>query len=188
MELRFGGMMGKMFDKQSMVTVAAGEAGTYTWNLSTNTVVADANMARFFDLPFDRVKSGLPIERFIEKIHPDDRCAVAKAIHDAIITGDPYQQDYRLIHADGTAIRVMAFGQCFRDEKGTPSQYAGMAFPMADSAIDYPADTLLLLCQTAQNYAESANNDAVCRLLELAVMHLTRPQLTDTTRRYSTKH
>jgi PAS domain-containing protein len=180
-------MMGKMFDRP-MVTVAAAEAGTYTWNLSTNTVVADANMARFFDLPVDLVKNGLPIERFIEKMHPDDRSVVAKAIHDTIITGDPYQQDYRLLHADGTITRVMAFGQCFRDGNGTPWQYSGMAFPMAQSEIDYPADTLLLLCQTAQDYAESANNDAVRRLLELAVMQLTRPQMVEDTRRYSTKH
>lgn len=180
--------MGKRFDRPSMVTVAAGEAGTYTWNLSTNTVVADANMARFFDLAFDLVKNGLPIERFIEKIHPEDRGEVAKAIHDTIITGDPYQQDYRLIHADGTVTRVMAFGQCFRDDKGTPWQYAGMAFPMAESAVDFPADTLLLLCQTAQDYAESANNDAVSRLLELAVMHLSQPRLAANRRSYSTKH
>lgn len=180
--------MGKRFDKPSMVTVAAGEAGIYTWNLSTNTVVADANMARFFDLPLDLVQSGLPIERFIEKMHPDDRRIAAKSIHDAIITGDAYQQDYRLIHADGAITRVMAFGQCFRDETGTPSQFAGMAFPMAETAADYPSDTLLLLCQTAQDYAESANNDAVSRLMELAVMHLTQPQLTASRRSYSTKH
>jgi PAS domain-containing protein len=180
--------MGKRFDNPSMVTVAAGEAGTYTWNLATNMVVADANMARFFDLSYDRVRNGLPIERFIEKIHPEDRAIVAKAIHDTIITGDPYQQDYRLTHADGTVTRIMAFGQCFRDENGTPSQYAGMAFPMAESPVDYPADTLLLLCQTAQDYAESANNDAVSRLLELAVLHLSQPQPSAGRRSYSTKH
>ncbi|MET0748880.1 MAG: PAS domain-containing protein [Rhizobium sp.] len=180
--------MGKRFDTPSMVTVAAGDAGTYTWDLSTNTVVADANMARFFDLPFDLVKNGLPIERFIEKMHPDDRATVAKAIHDAIITGDPYRQEYRLMHMDGTVTRVMAFGQCFRDGEGTPSQYAGMAFPMADTAVDFPADTLLLLCQTAQDYAENANNDAVRHLLELAIMHLSKPQLTAGGRSYNTQH
>lgn len=180
--------MGQKFEGPSSVTVVAGDSGTYSWDLSTNTIVAGANVARFFDLPFDLVKEGLPVERFIEKVHSGDRGAVAKAIHDAIITGDPYQQDYRLVHADGTITRVMALGQCFRDASGTPSQYVGMVFQMAETAADYPTDTLLILCQTAQEHAEKTKNETVHWLLERAVLQLKHPQMDSEFRSYSTKH
>jgi hypothetical protein len=180
--------MGQKFKGPSSVTVVAGDSGTYSWDLSTNTIVAGANVARFFDLPFDLVKAGLPIERYIEKVHSDDRGTVARTIHDAIITGDPYQQDYRLVHADGTITRVMMLGQCFRNASGTPSQYVGMVFLMAETAADYPTDTLLILCQAAQEYAEKTNNEIVNRLLERAVLQLKQPQMDSELRSYSTKH
>jgi hypothetical protein len=171
-----------------MVTLESDNAGIYSWDLSTNTVVADANMARFFDLPADIVLKGLPIERFLEKIHVEDRAVVARAIHDAIITGEPYRQPYRLVHEDGTIARVMAFGQCFRDEAGTPSLYTGMAFPIPEASAEFPADTLLYLCRIAQDYAEGAKNDPVRELLERAVVHLTTPEPISNSRYYGTRH
>lgn len=152
------------------------EAGTYSWNLATNTVMASASIAQLFDLPPDRVRRGLPIERFIEKVHAEDRGAVARAIHEAIISGSPYQQTYRVIDGDGKTTRVIAYGQCFRDPAGTPSQYAGMIFPVSNATADCPSTALLRLCQTARNAAESANNHPVSQLLELAVASLTLPE------------
>ncbi|WFS24035.1 hypothetical protein [Rhizobium rhododendri] len=55
--------------------------------------MASASVAQLFDLPADRVRRGLPIERFIEKVHAEDRGAVARAIHEEIISGSPYQQN-----------------------------------------------------------------------------------------------
>jgi len=180
--------MSRLYFEPSVAMVATGETGSYCWNLITNTVMANAGMASIFDLPAALVREGLPIERFIEKIHAADRGAVAKAIHDAIVTGAPYHQNYRVIDPNGETTHVMAYGQCFRDNTGMPSHYVGMIFAMASPGPESPADPLLMLCRTAQSYAKSARNGSVSELLEEAVARLSQAQPGERLAKSVTRH
>jgi len=104
-------------------------SGVYTWVITTDTVYVDSLAAECFGFSAVEGRNGLPLLRYIERMHSDDRPRVAKAIHDTMLTGNPFCEQYRVCRPDGSMVEVIAFGACFRDASGEPSHYSGMVFP-----------------------------------------------------------
>jgi hypothetical protein len=122
-------------------------SGIFTWEVATDLVYCDDAVAGLFGFPITEFQNGRPLRMFLDRIHADDLPRVARAIHDALITGFPYQEDYRINRPDGTSVAVTAFGSCFRDSTGEPRHYAGMLVPITDS---HGSETdLLSLCLSA---------------------------------------
>jgi PAS domain S-box-containing protein len=104
----------------------ANEVATWTWDIVQNRVIADANLARLFDIsPEDA--SGGPIESYIEAIHFDDRARVSNTI-EAVLQGpnDKYETEYRIVRKDGTIAWVIARGKVERDANGRPKYFPGV--------------------------------------------------------------
>jgi len=141
------------------------ESGVFTWALSTNILHADAALAELFGLDPDATIAGLPVNAYIDRIVEGDRPSVAKAINDAIISGNPYHEEYRVIDRSGHARKVMAFGRCFRDADGVPSLYAGIVFPVEEQA---PAgeNPILTHVAVAHLHAVEAGNTMIADALE----------------------
>jgi hypothetical protein len=141
------------------------EPGIFTWDLSTNAVYCDSAVARLFDVDEDLAARGLPITIFIDRMHPDDRKRVAESIREAVVTGDPYREEYRTIHTDGSIIDVLAFGRCFRNSAGEPVHYAGVLCVVPPVGI-VPRD-LAFQCMAAYDLAvQEGNEGAAAKLLE----------------------
>jgi PAS domain-containing protein len=116
-------------------------SGVYTWVITTDTVYVDSLAAESFGFAAVEGKNGLPLLRYIERVHADDRPRVAKSIHDTMLTGNPFCEQYRVCRPDGSVIEVIAFGSCFRDASGEPSHYSGMVFPK--STIDIHGGSII---------------------------------------------
>lgn len=180
--------MDSWLEKQIEVAAMDQECGVCIWDLARNSVVPDRHLSGVFDLPFDVSQHGLPIERYIAKVHSDDRPKVAKALHDAIVNGRAYRQDYRVQHGNGTILDVLAFGQCFPDENGIASQYIGVVFTSAQNRMHPSDEKLLTLYRQAEDCARHAQNETVTNLLELAVLQLTQPQIGSARASFAVKH
>lgn len=143
------------------------DAGVFTWDLSADMVYADATLAKLFGLNAREAECGLPIIRFLEKIDSVDKPKIAKAIHESIITGETYQQDYGILQTDGTVTNVAAFGRCFRGADGTPSHYAGIVC----LRINRPSsqEALFWHCLQAHDLARQSGQWEMVRLLEEAL-------------------
>lgn len=102
------------------------DSGIFTWDISTDQFFADSAFALLFGLDPEKTMMGLPMERYIKRVHPEDAARVARSIHNAIVQGIPCQQNYRVQSSSGRFSEIMAFGRCFRNPDGTPSQYAGI--------------------------------------------------------------
>jgi hypothetical protein len=140
-------------------------AGIFTWILATDMVHCDASAAKSFGFELNEVKNGLAIAHFLNRMHKDDVAHVAKAIHDAIVTGEPYNEDYRIIRPDGSTIEVTALGSCFRSDDGEPSHYAGMIIPKMQSGTG--DDILMQLCLLAYDVAKrSGRTETSEKLIE----------------------
>lgn len=150
------------------------DAGLYTWDLTTDTLYADSALAELFGLEKSESERGLPLNRYVERIHVEDRSFVAGAIRQALLTGQPFQESYRVYKSDGSSVRILAFGKCFRDSHGEPRLYAGIVFPCPDEqACD---DGLLWQCLSALEMAKSeGRHDVVASLLE-AIKKLQRAE------------
>ncbi|OCJ00580.1 hypothetical protein A6U86_13420 [Rhizobium sp. AC27/96] len=109
------------------------EAGIWTWSIESDLVFADTAVAKLFGIDQEETLHGLPVERFLTRIHVSDRPRIARKLSQAIIGGQPYREEYRVEDYRGTIRWVMAHGRCFRDRSGNPVQYAGIVHP-----IEYP--------------------------------------------------
>lgn len=149
---------------------AAAESGFFTWEMATDQVYADPAVAEMFGLDRKATESGLPLETYLERIHPEDRAGVAAEIQKAIDTAQPEQQSYRVAQADGCYSYVMVFGRCFRDRNGLPKLYAGIICPVSDEpALTRP---LVRYCLTAYEIAVQEGNEAVAQHLLAALTEL----------------
>jgi len=114
---------------ENFTNSAAKASGIYTWVIGTDTVYSDSLVADIFGFGDSDARRGLPLGDYLARMHPDDLPRVAKAIHDTIISGQPYNEQYRVCRPDGSVIEITAFGSCFRDATNEPSHYSGILFP-----------------------------------------------------------
>ena len=146
------------------------ETGFFTWDIVANLLYGDGAVAEMFGLDAAETASGLPLEAYISRIHPEDQPAAAKIIHDTILTQEAEHQSYRTRRANGAFHQVMVFGRCFRDKNGIPSLYGGIIFPLPEEA---PVATPLLdHCLAAYDIALREGNVAVADHIMKALMDM----------------
>jgi PAS domain-containing protein len=121
-------LLGNCFDMSSYEAV-----GIYSWRLQTNRVFGASELWQIFDLGS---KDGLPIEYLLDRMHCDDKARVAKSMHNAIVTGEPSTEQYRVVARDGSVRIISAVGQCLRDEDNQPEIYSGTVFLKRDDCRD----------------------------------------------------
>lgn len=107
-------------------TLAAGEVGTWEFDVVNNVVHADKNLARMFGVEPEQARDGGPLEVYTQAIHPDDFEGVAEAIRQAIDSGEHYETEYRIIGADGALRWVTARGKIERDPEGKALRLPGV--------------------------------------------------------------
>jgi hypothetical protein len=142
----------------------AEEPGAFTWQIATNTLQGDGAVARLYGIDEALVVAGLPLQTYIERVHTEDRGALAKAIHDAIITGKPYSARFRIVTENMAIVSVAACGRCFRNIAGEPSVFTGIVFPTEDAAS--PGTTLLSHVTAAFGLAVEEGNLEASRELD----------------------
>lgn len=106
------------------------EAGFFTWDVPDNILYADQAVADLFGLKPIIASQGLPIEAYLDRVHPDDRPQLAKTIRDSIVTDRPQQETYRVMTANGEYTFVTGFGRGFRNKDGDIIRYVGIVIPM----------------------------------------------------------
>ncbi len=106
------------------------DAGFFTWDMNADLVYADSALAVLFGLDPNETERGLPVQSYLDRVHPDDVATLAKQISDAIVAQHPTIQYYRSRKADGSYVSVSAFGRCFRDREDNPIHYAGIVVPV----------------------------------------------------------
>jgi len=105
-------------EEWARLAIHVGRLGGWRLHLETNLVEMDERMREIWGEPSDAVM--IPLPSVIERMHPDDRLRVTKAVNAAI---DPhgsgtYEIDYRIVWNDGTERWVLAKGQAQFEGKG----------------------------------------------------------------------
>jgi len=114
------------------------DPGLFTWDMNADLVYADGALADLFGLDPKEAERGLPVQTYLDRVHPDDVATLAKQISDAIVAQHPTVQNYRSQKSDGSYVKVSAFGRCFRDREDNPIYYAGVVVPAETSAPGRP--------------------------------------------------
>jgi PAS domain S-box-containing protein len=117
-------------------TMAAAEIGSWIWDLQTDEVTADRNLAALYGVGHERELRGDPALRR-RTIHPEDRALVEAAESSALRTGALASTEFRIVQPDGSWRWVVSRGKVHFDAKGQPVLLAGLLIDMtAQKAVE----------------------------------------------------
>ena len=100
----------RLAEAQRLASLASWE-----WDAASGTVVWSEQMYRFVGVPEDTRPSHA---HFLETFHPDDREHVERLIERAERTGQPFEFEHRLLHADGSVQHVLGRGEAVMGPDG----------------------------------------------------------------------
>jgi two-component system sensor histidine kinase/response regulator len=111
----------RTLERLELATKAAG-IGIWDWDLVTNRLASDANMANVFR---QSDKHAFPDARdFIKNIiHPDDLEQFQRTLAYAIQHSDSVEHSYRTVEPDGSPHHARLTGKVFRNEAGAPVRF-----------------------------------------------------------------
>ncbi len=97
--------------------------GSWEWEIATNQLAWSDEIYRIFGL--QPHECGADYSTFMKAVHPADRDAVQRAVHDALENRRPYSIDHRVVLADGTEKIVHEQGETIADASGTVIRMIG---------------------------------------------------------------
>ncbi|HTK26722.1 MAG TPA: ATP-binding protein [Pyrinomonadaceae bacterium] len=95
------------------------EIGLWYWDLVDSKIFSTPKCNELFDLPAYDV---LTYEKFIERVHPDDRDRVEQSLQKAHVNGTKYNEEYRIVYSDGRIEWLSCEGKSFLDPNGNPQK------------------------------------------------------------------
>ncbi len=90
--------------------------GSWDWNIETGEIAWSDQIYRIFGLKPQEFKP--TYEAFMERIHPDDRAAVAKAVNDTAKKDKSYQIRHRIMRPNGEERIISERGEITRNSLG----------------------------------------------------------------------
>ncbi|MCS7182765.1 MAG: PAS domain-containing protein [Thermoanaerobaculum sp.] len=132
---------------------ATGEV-VYDWNIQTGEINWNRNVERAFGLTPEEMGG---IDRWEERIHPEDRQRVLKLLHQAVYEGVPFETEYRFRRANGSYAHVLDRGKVERTPEGVPVRMVGA---MADLSAQKQLEEQLRLAQRLEALGQLAGGIA----------------------------
>jgi PAS domain S-box-containing protein len=119
-------------ERQLNEALSIGLIGTWLWDLKDDYLVADGNLIRMFGLSAEEVIEGLPLKRFTDAIHPEDRPRIIKVINDTVKAKSTFEEEYRTVRDDGEVRWVIARGRVETDDNGAAVRFPGVIVDVSE--------------------------------------------------------
>ncbi len=112
------------------LAVEAGKAVGWDWDVETGRDRWFGDLQTMFGIPSDTYSGH--VEDFRQRIHPEDRELVWKAVANARQSREQYVAEFRVVHSDGTVRWITATGKFHYTANGRPFRMLGMAVDATD--------------------------------------------------------
>lgn len=155
--------------------MAAGRAGAWEWDATTKHMRCTAMIARVFGLTPEEGFAGVPFERLLAAVHPEDREDLEDLVADVRENGGLFATEYRTCPAAGTEYRIQAQGHYELDPTGVVVCAAGVILDVSEATFDpEPADPFANLLHALGEAHAALNKMAgpVQRFLDPALREL----------------
>ncbi|WP_438007606.1 PAS domain-containing protein [Sorangium sp. So ce321] len=128
--------------------------GNWDWRLQRNELVWSDECYRMLGLSRDA--DALTYETFLDRVHPEERERLARAIDLALHGAEPYCIDFRIIRPDGEERLLHTEASVLRDEQGTPLRMIGTALDVteqrqAENALRLSEERLRVIAEHASD-------------------------------------
>lgn len=119
-------------ERLSLALSGSNLVGTWDWDVPENRVTADDRFAAMFNIDSLRAGLGVPVETFLNAIHPDDVQRVNEAIAASLRDGSALHVDCRVVALDGGVRWLIASGQPRTDGSGRVLRLPGVAVDVTE--------------------------------------------------------
>jgi PAS domain S-box-containing protein len=113
-------------------TLGAAEVGTWTWDISSNILMADEFTALVFSLEADRAAQGLPVEAYLAALHDEDQPLVAAELSKAIEECGNYNVEFRVRQENGEYLWLHSRGRVEADDAGRATLFHGAVIDISE--------------------------------------------------------
>jgi PAS domain S-box-containing protein len=111
-------------EERMRVAAKAVNLGIWEWDLSKDEIWATNEQRVLLGWP---TSGKIALNDFICRLHPDDRDRVRHTIDDAILKGEDFDSEYRLILPDGIMRWMSTRGTVHFDDAGKPARLLGIS-------------------------------------------------------------
>ncbi len=109
-----------------------GHFGSWDWVLGTPEAVWSDEVYRIFGMEPPPGGARITIDSYMERVHRDDRAAVATAMRAVERDGEPFDMEYRLLRPDGCERTVYSRGRVFEPPAVDRPRVIGMVLDITD--------------------------------------------------------
>lgn len=118
--------------RQLQAALSGGRIGVWTWDIASDKLYPDKNLAKLFGLTPEKVEPGIPLAVLTDKIHPNDRKSVIKSMERAITDTKVFTSEYRVRVDKNDEKWLLARGKVEDDENGKPVRFPGVAVDITE--------------------------------------------------------
>lgn len=113
-------------EQRYLLAVRGSQDGLWEWDLASDRVQLSPRWKSM--LGFESHEISDDRAGWLARVHPDDRLRLDEALRHHTSAGDvqPFDQDVRLLHKDGSIRHVLSRGVAIRDEGGVPYRIVGV--------------------------------------------------------------
>jgi PAS domain S-box-containing protein len=120
-------------EAQIRSAIEAAQLGIWEWELTTGRVSLAGHSERMLGLAPGSFDGSF--EGFIDRVHPEDRPGVNRALTTALTARTDYGHEHRVVWPDGRVRWIMVRGQCHFDPEGRPVRMIGAAMDVTSRRI-----------------------------------------------------
>ncbi len=112
------------------LALQAGRMGIWDWDLVTNQLHLDETELELTGVPTQ--ENLTHIDKFFERVHPDDLGPLHQAIERAQLNQEEYSHEFRMVAGDGSTRWLSGRGRVIRDETGQNVRMVGVNFDVTE--------------------------------------------------------
>lgn len=113
-------------ERYQLALRAASGVGTWDWDIVADKVYADARYAVFHNVDPERAAAGVSLAEYSKALHPDDFARMLQSGRTHLKNTGDFDEEYRLIQADGSIRWVQTRGRVERDANGWAVRHRGV--------------------------------------------------------------
>nr|WP_255616658.1 HWE histidine kinase domain-containing protein [Microvirga puerhi] len=132
----------QLAQEKLLASLDASGAGTWRWDVRTDTLEWDPALVRLFGLDPDEAPRTQA--DFSQLVHEDDRATIDKVIAEALATGRPTEFEFRFLGPDGNLRWMYVRSRMIRDPGGQPDAMVGACLEVTDRKRAQQRQTLLV--------------------------------------------
>jgi PAS domain S-box-containing protein len=119
-------------ERYQLALRAASGVGTWDWDIVADKIYADPRYAVLHNVDPERAAAGAPLSEYNKALHPDDMARLIKSGRTHLKTTADFDEEYRLIQADGSVRWVQTRGRVERDARGWAVRHRGVMVDITD--------------------------------------------------------